>query len=547
MADLMPAGTLLVLGAAGGVGSILVQLARRLTELTVIGTASRPESRQWVLDQGAHQLGNHHDGLGAVGPVDYVFSPHSAGMTGTFAEIVRPYGAIVAIDEAEGLDLRPLKSKSIAWHWELMFTWSLYDPASTARHEILAQVAALVDKPDFVGGYWQAVVMASSALHDAMAARVERGEFPGIVTLVARDDDVRVDTIGTTTFGGDVPMRRDTIFRIASMTKPIVAAAAMILVEDDVIDLEEPVQKLLPELAGQRVLARVDGPLDETVPARRPVTVEDLLTFRLGFGTITEPEFDPADPINIAAKALNLELGEPYPPTPHDPDEWIRLFGSLPLMYQPGERWNYNVGTLVLGVLLARAAGQPLGDLLRERLFDPLAMADTGFWLSADRAAQLPGYYMTDPGTQQMGERATISAAGWSRPPVFPSGSGGLVSTADDFLAFARMLLDKGVHGGTRLLSEKSVELMTTNHLTPDQIVTGGQLLGGSGWGLGMAVTVEPTEPATSPGQYGWSGGYGTTWFNDPHERLTGIALTQVSDFLWSGALTEFDKLAYAR
>ncbi|HEV8571053.1 MAG TPA: serine hydrolase domain-containing protein [Actinoplanes sp.] len=386
--------------------------------------------------------------------------------------------------------------------------------------------------------------MTGTRLHEAMAVRVERGEFPGIVTLVARDDDVRVDAIGVTEFGGDVPMRRDTVFRIASLTKPIMAAATMILVEDDVIDLEEPVAQLLPELAGQRVLARVDGRLDDTVPPKRPVTIDDLLTFRLGFGLITEPEFDPPYPINVAATEMRLVLGEPDPRTPHDPDEWIRLFGSLPLMYQPGERWNYNVGTLVLGVLLARAADQRLGDLLRERLFDPLGMGDTGFWLPPERARQLPKHYMTDLETQTMAERPITGPEIWSHPPVFPSGSGGLVSTVDDYVTFARMLLDRGVHGGTRLLSEKSVELMTTNHLTPAQIARAGRILDGSGWGLGMAVTVAPDE-ISGPGRYGWSGGYGTTWFNDPNARLIAIAMTQVSDFMWSGALTEFDKLAY--
>jgi len=388
--------------------------------------------------------------------------------------------------------------------------------------------------------------MQTSKMRQAMAARVERGEFPGIVTLVARGDDVRVETIGSTAFDGGVPMRRDTVFRIASMTKPVLAAATMILVEDDVIDLEEPIHKLLPELAGQRVLARIDGPLEETVPAHRPVTVEDLLSFRNGFGTLIEPTFDPPFPIVRAAAELELELGPPTPRTPHDPDEWIRRFATLPLMYQPGERWQYNVGTLVLGVLLARAARQPLGDLLRERLFEPLGMTGTGFWLPAERAAELPAHYMTDPATDKLTEQLTSPPELWSSPPVFPSGSGGLVSTVDEFLSFARMLRHRGVHGGTRLLSEQSVELMTTNRLTPEQIASGGMLLSGSGWGLGMAVIVTPQAPATSPGQYGWSGGYGTTWFNDPHEDLTAIAMTQVSDFLWSGALDEFRQAAYS-
>ncbi|WP_433721756.1 serine hydrolase domain-containing protein [Actinoplanes sp. CA-051413] len=388
--------------------------------------------------------------------------------------------------------------------------------------------------------------MQTSKMRQAMTARVERGEFPGIVTLVARGDDVRVETIGSTAFDGGVPMRRDTVFRIASMTKPVLAAATMILVEDDVIDLEEPIHKLLPELAGQRVLARIDGPLEETVPAHRPVTVEDLLAFRNGFGTLIEPTFDPPFPIVRAAAELKLELGPPTPRTPHNPDEWIRRFGTLPLMYQPGERWQYNVGTLILGVLLARAARQPLGDLLRERVFEPLGMTGTGFWLPAERAAELPAHYMTDSATDKLTEQLSSPPELWSSPPVFPSGSGGLVSTVDQFLSFARMLRHRGVHGGTRLLSEQSVELMTTNRLTPEQIASGGMLLSGSGWGLGMAVIVTPQAPATSPGQYGWSGGYGTTWFNDPHEDLTAIAMTQVSDFLWSGALDEFRQAAYS-
>ena len=382
------------------------------------------------------------------------------------------------------------------------------------------------------------------SLHDAMAARIDKGEFPGIVTLVARGDQVKVDAIGTTRFGGDEPMRRELPFRIASMTKPILAAATMALVEDDVIDLEEPVHTLLPELAGQPVLARLDGPLDEVVPAQRPPTIEDLLTFRYGYGHITEPEFDPPWPIVLEPRELHLELGAPYPRTPYDPDEWIRVFSTLPLMYQPGVKWAYNVSGLVLGVLVARAAKQPLGDVLRERILEPLGMRDTGFVLTPERAAQLPAYYTTDQATGSMTEQPDSAPELWATPPRFPSGAGGLLSTLDDVLAFGRMLLDGGVHGGTRVLSAASVELMTTNRLTPEQVGTAGVLLSGAGWGLGTAVTVAPDE-ISGPGRYGWSGGYGTTWFNDPGEGLVGIALTQVSDFLWSGALMEFEKLAY--
>ena len=251
-----------------------------------------------------------------------------------------------------------------------------------------------------------------------MAERVERGEFPGIVTVVARGDDVRVDTIGVTHFGGDVPMRRDTPFRIASMTKPILAAATMSLVEDDLLDIEEPVQRLLPELADRRVLRSYDAELDDTVPAHRPITVDDLLTFRLGFGLITEPEFDPPVPINERRRRAGPGARPAACRGPRTtPDEWIRRFGTLPLIYQPGERWNYNVGSLVLGVLLARAAGQPLGDVLRERIFEPLRMADTGFWLPAERAARLPGA-VPDRRRDQAADRASGQRPGELGPPA---------------------------------------------------------------------------------------------------------------------------------
>ncbi len=384
-------------------------------------------------------------------------------------------------------------------------------------------------------------------LHDAMAARIERGEFPGLVSLVARGDEVTVDALGVRTFGGDVPMRRDTLFRIASMTKPMIAAVTLMLAEDDLLDLEEPVARVLPELAGQRVLARPDAPLDETVARVRPVTVEDLLTFTMGFGIVVAgDQMDPDYPIVRAWREQQLVMSEPDPRTPHAPDEWIRRFGALPLIHQPGDTWMYNAGTLVLSVLLARVSGRPLGDLLRERLFEPLGMRDTGFWLPAERAVELPGYYMTDFATGKLAENEASPPEQWAAPPVFPSGSAGLVSTADDFLAFARLLLAGGVHGGTRLLSEQSVASMTTNHLTPAQIEGGGMLLNGSGWGYGVAVTVTADE-VSGPGRYGWSGGYGTSWFNDPEEGLISIVLGQVSDLLWSGALTEFDRLAYGK
>jgi CubicO group peptidase (beta-lactamase class C family) len=383
-------------------------------------------------------------------------------------------------------------------------------------------------------------------LHAAVAQRVSNRLLPGAVTLVATADEVCVDPIGTFAFDSTQPMQRDTPFRIASLTKPILAAATLMLVEQGTLRLEDPVDRWLPEMANRRVLTQLEGPLDDTVPARRPITVDDLLTNRMGFGMLTEPTFDPPFPIVMAANALELALGQPDPRTPHAPDEWIKRFATLPLMYEPGERWQYNVASLVLGVLLARAADQPLEQLFRERIFKPLGMQHTGFSVPLELAIRLPSYYMTNFETGKLERRDVSTAEEWSRPPAFPSGAGGLVSTVDDFLAFARLLLARGVYNGGRLLSEKSVQQMTTNHLTPDQVASGGPILSGRGWGFGLGVVTEPDEAWPVPGRYGWAGGYGTAWFNDPHRGHIANIMTQVSDFLWNGGLAEFDELVAA-
>jgi len=210
-------------------------------------------------------------------------------------------------------------------------------------------------------------------------------------------------------------------------------------------------------------------------------------------------------------------------------------------MYQPGERWLYNVGSLVLGVLVARAAGQPLEDVFRSRLLEPLGMTGTGFWLPEAQTSRIPNHYLTNVSTGVMEEQTLSGPDLWQRRPAFPSGAGGLLSTMDDYLAFARMMLHMGTHGGRRLLSPESMSLLTTNQLTPEQIAKGGLILGGSGWSYGISVVVEPDELA---GQYGWAGGYGTAWFNHPQRDLIAIAMSQTSDFLFNGGLTEFRALA---
>src|SRR5881394_1498346 len=304
-------------------------------------------------------------------------------------------------------------------------------------------------------------------MHDVMADSVERGKVPGLITLVSRRGEVHVDVIGTQAFDDPTPMRRDTIFRISSMTKPIIAAATMILVEECKLRLDEPVDALLPELAERQVLKRLDGPLDDTVPAKRAITVRDLLTFRMGFRQMMAPP--DAYPILSAANEQQIGMGPPSPSTMPEPDEWMRRLGRLPLMHQPGEQWMYNTGSDVLGVLIARASGQSLETFLRERIFEPLEMRDTGFSVAGASLNQLTTSYWRDPTSGKLTVYDKAMGSQWSRPPAFPSGAGGLVSTIDDYLAFGQMMLSQGKHGGERILSRLSVELMTTDQLTPEQ------------------------------------------------------------------------------
>lgn len=364
-------------------------------------------------------------------------------------------------------------------------------------------------------------------MHDTLAGHVKRGNPPGLVAVVAKDGAVHAEVLGTMTAGGTEPIRRDTIFRISSMTKPLTGAATMLLVEDGRLRLDEPVDRLLPELAHRRVLKRLDGPVEDTVPARRSITTRDLLTFTFGYGLV----FAVPDQVPILKAAIDLAIGmgPPAPDATPAPDEWIRRLGSLPLMHQPGEEWMYNTGADVLTVLIARAAGQPFDAFLRERLFEPLGMNDTGFRVPAAKMGRFGPTYWTNYMTGQEGVYDEAQTGQWSRTPAFPSGAGGLVSTADDYLAFAQLLLKRGEHGGDRLLSAKSVDLMTSDQLTKAQrpavpLVPG--YFDNHGWGFCMSVLTHPDELASSPGRYGWDGGMGTSWFNDPKEGLTAILMT---------------------
>ncbi len=365
-------------------------------------------------------------------------------------------------------------------------------------------------------------------IHEVMSGYVDRGEIPGIVSLVSRRGEIHVDAVGKKAIDDKEPIRRDTIFRIASMSKPVVAVAAMILAEECKLRLDEPVDRLLPELANRKVLKRLDSAIDDTEPANRSITVRDLLTFRLGFGVLMAPPG--TYPIQKAATDLQIRMGPPHPHEQPAPDEWIRRLGTLPLMCQPGTKWLYDTGSDVLSVLVARAAGQPLETFLRERIFDPLGMKDTGFSVPAGKIDRLATAYFPHPKTGSLALYDKAEGGDWSRPPAFPSGAGGLVSTIDDYLAFGQMMLNKGKYGNERILSRPSVEAMVSDQLTAEQKRVSGLVSGyfdSHGWGLGLSVVTRRADPTAPVGTFGWDGGLGTSWYTDPQEEMVTILLTQ--------------------
>jgi CubicO group peptidase (beta-lactamase class C family) len=357
-------------------------------------------------------------------------------------------------------------------------------------------------------------------LRETLERKIAEGVAPGAVGLVTRGGQTEVFAVGTKALGDPAPMRRDTIFRIASMTKPVTAVAALMLIEDGVIRLDDPVDRWLPELADRRVLTRIDGPLHDTVPARRAITLEDLLTFKLGLGVLFAQDW----PIVQAVQGLH-GFGMPNAADPMGPDEWMARIGALPLMAQPGERWLYTVGSNLLGVLIARASGQSLPDLVQARILGPLGMTDSGFFAAPDKVARLATGYRPENGKLTLWDPPNGM---YARLPAFPAGDSGLVSTADDFAAFAQFLRTGVSASGQRLISEASRQAMTVNRLTQAQMDDGRMILGpGRGWGYGLAVVIEPNADGIAPGAYGWNGGFGTTWLTDPGRDLTAILLTQ--------------------
>jgi CubicO group peptidase (beta-lactamase class C family) len=352
------------------------------------------------------------------------------------------------------------------------------------------------------------------SLREVLKQHVEDDSVAGAVALVARGDRIEVEAAGTVDVEGSAPMARDSIFRIASITKPIVAAAVMMLVEDGQLALDDPIATWLPELASPVVVRTPGSPVDDVVPAARPITVRDLLDSRAGYGF-------PSDFTLPAVQALFAVQRGPLPQPGVTADSWLAELAGIPLLYQPGEAWLYNTCSDLQGVLLARVTGRPLREFLAERLFEPLGMADTGFAVPAGQLGRFTSYY--EPGPDGGLELVDAPDGRWSRPPTFESGAGGLVSTVDDWLAFGRLLLG-GVDG---LLLPASIQQMMTDQLTQAQRAASRLFLEGQGWGFGGSVDVAPVDPWNVTGRYGWVGGTGTAAHVIPSTGVVTVLLTQ--------------------
>lgn len=358
----------------------------------------------------------------------------------------------------------------------------------------------------------------------------------GLTWLIRTGGEVLCGALGSRDRAGAEPLDTHEIFRISSMTKPVTAVGALILVADGVLTLDDPIEAVLPELADRRVLRTPGAELEDTVPAERAVTVRDLLTSTLGWG-MDFTDFSPT-PLTRRWSELNLGDGPPAPGEQLPADEWLARAGALPLQYQPGQRWLYNTSSVVLGILVARASGGSLSDFLTERIFTPLEMTDTGFWVPPEKQSRFGPCYgaeetVYDPADGQ-----------WSAPPSIEGGDGGLVSTVADYARFAKLLQGRGSVDGQRILPAELVHAMTTNRLTAQQL-RDSRPDPGSGWGFGLGVVLTAAEQGPSAGSYGWFGGLGSSWNNDPATCRTGVLLTNQ---MWTspeppGVVAAFEEL----
>ncbi|NKY17223.1 serine hydrolase domain-containing protein [Tsukamurella spumae] len=354
-----------------------------------------------------------------------------------------------------------------------------------------------------------------AVLQELLEREVALGPLPGAVA--ALDDQAGLEVVVAGERAPGVAMTRDTVFRIASIGKPILAATALVHVERGTVGLDDPVSRWLPELAEPRVLRDPSGPLDDTVPAVRPITVGHLLSFTGGLGMIS----DFSAPL-MGALFGELHQGPADPLGTPPPDEWLARAARIPLAHQPGEGWTYNTGADVLGVLLARATGGTLGEVLDDAVLVPLGMSDTAFRATDAMRPRLGDAVMTGPDGLAVVDPAD---GAFVPPPVFESGAGGLLSTLDDLLRFGRMLRGGGEFDGVRVLGTDSVAAMTAVQVPPQP---GDVFLDGAAWGYGGAVDVDRAHPWSVPGRYGWVGGSGTALYFYPDTGRVAVWLGQL-------------------
>ncbi len=353
------------------------------------------------------------------------------------------------------------------------------------------------------------------AVAEMLRTHVDTGALPGAVAARLHRGQVECVAVGVQDLESRRPMAEDTLFFWDSLGKPLTAALALTFVADGSIDLDSPIERWLPELSGPRVLADPSGPLSDTVPADRPVTVEDLLTLRGGLGFTTDFE-------SPFAGELMTTLQEGPDPRTLDRDAFLAAAGELPLAHQPGGGWTYNTGSTLLGLLLERAGDRPLDELMTQRLTRPLGMADARWWVPPEDLPRFAARYGPTGDPAAPVQLVDAPDGRHARPPSFPDGAGGMIGTVGDWLAFGRMLIAGGEHDGHRILPRSLVRAAMTDQLTAEQRRLSGFFLDdGEGWGYGGSVRQD--------GSYGWAGGAGTAARTRPSRAEVTILLTQVA------------------
>lgn len=359
-------------------------------------------------------------------------------------------------------------------------------------------------------------------LQTALQEPVDKGDLAGAVALVHRSGQTEYAVAGWRDLESRMPMERDTIFRIASMTKPITSVAALMLVDEGRIALNDPISRIAPEFENMRVLSSPNDPLDDTETANRPITFEDLLTHRAG---LTYADFHRGPIAQAYRDALGGEIDSDLAP-----DDWIQALARLPLIAQPGSLMTYGTATDLLGFLIARIEGAPLGKVLARRIFEPLGMNDTGFLVPREKRNRRAAAYGFDEQGRLVKRLTRPGVFVEERPDhmAYEGGGAGLWSTLDDYLKFARIFLEDGSVDGLRLLRPETLAQMTTNQLTDDQransVLLGQKIFAaGRGFGLGVGIILEPDHADMarrgSEGTVSWPGAFGGWWQADPKEN----------------------------